>query len=92
MLDFSYLSDTDGSKPSVILNDKKVQLIESSLLYLKGKTGVYVDPYGKTRIYPDHQKILISHLLDNKDEDIKKLVSLFIEAVSLDEVIIADGD
>ncbi|PIT15212.1 hypothetical protein [Snodgrassella alvi] len=92
MLDFSYLSDTDGSKPSLTLDYKTTQLLNDAFLYLKEKTGIYIDPYGKTRIYPDHQRILINYLVKNKDNEIKKLVAFLSEAISKDEVIIADGD
>ncbi|WP_218056254.1 hypothetical protein [Gilliamella sp. App6-5] len=47
MLDFSYLSDQNGSKPSVILSDKKVQLLEQAFIDLKQKTGIIIDAYGR---------------------------------------------
>ncbi|MDX5631119.1 MULTISPECIES: hypothetical protein [unclassified Brenneria] len=92
MLDLSYLSDNDGTKPSLMLNDKIVRKAGSSFLHLKNKTGVYVDPYGKTRIYPDHQKILIDSLADFKDKEIVAFIEYLNEAMKNDEVIIADGD
>ncbi|WP_041411680.1 hypothetical protein [Serratia sp. FGI94] len=92
MLDLYYLSDSDGTKPSLILTDKVLRKIEASFLKLKNKTGVYIDPYGKTRVYPEHQKILIDDLSDFKDEDVVSLVNYLIEARNDNEVIIADGD
>jgi hypothetical protein len=92
MLDLSYLSDSDGTKPSLILHDKVLRKIEASFLDLKNKTGIYIDPYGKTRVYPEHQKILIDYLSDFKDEDVVSLVNYLIEARAGNEVIIADGD
>ena len=92
MLNFSYLSDTDGSKPSLFLNDKSAELLNDAFLYLEKKTGIYIDPYGTTKVYPDHQKILINYLLDNENNEIKKLLAYFREAISQDEVILADGD
>lgn len=92
MLDFSYLSDNDGSKPSLILHDKEIRKLESSFSYLKEKTGIYIDPYGKTRIYPDHQKILINHLMNIKDTDVMNFINFLIKASSENEIIIADGD
>jgi hypothetical protein len=79
MLDFSYLSDIDGSKPHLTLDYKTVQLLNDAFLYLKEKTGIYIDPYGKTRIYPDHQRILIHYLLDNKDNQIKKIIAFLVK-------------
>ncbi|MDK1144024.1 hypothetical protein QMS75_15900 [Cronobacter sakazakii] len=93
MLDLSYLSDDIGNGPSLILNDRVIRKLEDSFLFLKEKTGVYVDPYGKTRIYPEHQKILIKYLESkNKDDDIAAFVAFLLSSISQDEVIIADGD
>ncbi|WP_017347505.1 hypothetical protein [Pantoea sp. A4] len=92
MLDLSYLSDNDGTKPSFILNDRTIKKIEIAFLYLKNNTGVYIDPYGKTRIYPDHQKMLIDALKSFKDKEIFSLIEYFNHAIENDEVIIADGD
>ncbi|EKE4264387.1 hypothetical protein OUR91_004082, partial [Escherichia coli] len=60
--------------------------------YLKEKTGVYIDPYGKTRIYPEHQKILINYLAKIKDTDVINFINFLIKASSENEIIIADGD
>ena len=92
MLYLSYISDTDGGKPSLLLSDKSVKLLDDALFYLEEKTGIYIDPYGTTKVYPDHQKILIKYLSNNKDDEIKKLLAYFREAVSQDEIILADGD
>lgn len=92
MLDFSYLLDTDGSKPSLILHDKIIRKLEDSFFYLKEKTGVYIDPYGKTRIYPEHQIILINYLANIKDTDVINFINFLIKASSENEIIIADGD
>ena len=37
MLNFSYLSNTDGSKPSLLLSDKSVELLNDALFYLEKK-------------------------------------------------------
>ncbi|NIF21331.1 hypothetical protein [Candidatus Pantoea multigeneris] len=92
MLNLSYLSDNDGTKPSLIINDRVINEIEVLFFHLKNKTGVYVDPYGKTRIYPEHQKILIDALAPFKDKEIFSLIEYLNKAIENDEVIIADGD
>ncbi|MWP63131.1 hypothetical protein [Gilliamella sp. Pas-s25] len=74
MLDFSYLSDQNGSKPSVVLSDKKIQLLEQAFIDLKQKTGIIIDAYGRCRIYPNHQRILINLLQKHHDNEIQKLV------------------
>lgn len=92
MLDFSYLSDSDGSKPSLILHDKTIRKLESPFLYLKEKTGIYIDPYGKTKIYPEHQRILINYMAKIKDADVIKFTYFLIKASDENEIVIADGD
>ncbi|AYH04255.1 hypothetical protein [Pectobacterium parmentieri] len=92
MIDFSYLSDNDGSKPSLILHDKAIKKLETYFLLLKEKTGIYIDPYGKTRVYPDHQKILINFLVNIKDEEVINFVEFLTKAINENEVIIAEGD
>ena len=37
MLNFSYLSDTDGSKPSLLLSDKNIELLNDAFFYLEKK-------------------------------------------------------
>lgn len=92
MLDISYLSDVDGTRSSLVLNDKTIQLLADAFRYLKEKTGVYIDPYGTTRVYPDHQRILISYLTDNNDPEIKKIMTYFEKSASCSEVLIIDGE
>lgn len=92
MIDFSYLSDKDGSKPSLILHDKVIRKLESYFLLLKEKTGVFIVPYGKTRIYPDHQKILVNCLININDEEVINFVEFLTKAINEHEVIISDGD
>lgn len=92
MIDFSYLSDFDGIKPSLILHNNIIKKLENSFCYLKEKTGISIDPYGKTRIYPDHQKILISYLAKSKDSDIINFINFLVKASNENEIIIAEGD
>ncbi|ELY4324005.1 hypothetical protein DOX44_003785 [Cronobacter turicensis] len=87
------MSDSIGNGPSLILNDRMVMKLEVLFLFLKEKTGVYVDPYGKTRIYPEHQKILIKYLESkSKDGDIAAFVEFLVDCIYQDGVIIAYGD
>ncbi|WP_218059738.1 hypothetical protein [Gilliamella sp. wkB7] len=44
MLNFSYLSDTDGSKPSVVLNDKNVELLTDAFFHLEKKLEFILIP------------------------------------------------
>lgn len=92
MIDFSYSTDNDGSKPFIVLHDKVIQKLERAFYYLKEQTGIYIDPYGKTRIYPDHQKILINYLINTKDSEVNNFVNFLIKASNENEIIIADGE
>ncbi|WP_198227976.1 MULTISPECIES: hypothetical protein [unclassified Gilliamella] len=67
-------------------------MLTDAFFHLEKKTGIYIDPYGTTKVYPDHQKILINYLSNNNDNEIKELLVYFREAVSQDEIILAEGD
>lgn len=74
-----------------------VMKLEGLFLFLKEKTGVYVDPYGKNRIYLEHQKNLIKYLESkskskSKDGDIAAFVEFLVDCIYQDGVIIAYGD
>ncbi|ELY2785544.1 hypothetical protein ACMS1L_004360 [Cronobacter turicensis] len=87
------MSDSIGNGPSLILNDRMVMKLEGLFLFLKEKTGVYVDPYGKNRIYLEHQKNLIKYLESkSKDGDIAAFVEFLVDCIYQDGVIIAYGD
>lgn len=92
ILDISYLSDAQGRKPSFIIHDREFKLFESAFWALKQKTGVYIDPYGKTRVYPGHQKILVAFLRGVSDEKVVSFVSFLGASFEEDEVLIAYGD
>jgi hypothetical protein len=92
MLDFPYLSDDEGRKPSFAMDYKTINKIENCFFYLKEKTGIYIDPYGRTRVYPDHQRILINYLKNTKDKEVIDFINFLTIASNEDEVIIADGD
>ncbi|WP_339489407.1 hypothetical protein [Pseudomonas rhizophila] len=92
MLDISYLSDDNNEHPSFIIKDSEFKLFDPAFTELKNQTGVYIDPYGKCRIYPSHQKILISLLSKNNESRVIDFISFLKKAIQLDEVLFADGD
>ncbi|WP_158534271.1 hypothetical protein [Paracidovorax avenae] len=59
---------------------------------LQKKTGVFIDPYGKCKIYPDHLKIIIGTLEGNRIDVVSRFVDFLKEAVNQQEVLTADGD
>ncbi|UMZ15268.1 hypothetical protein I9018_15505 [Pseudomonas sp. MPFS] len=92
MLDFSYLADSQGNKPSLSIHDRDVKFLEPAFLDLEQKTGICIDPYGTTRIYPAHQQILVDYLQGRSEDKIVEFVHLLKNAIREDEVLVADGD
>lgn len=92
MLDISYLSDEQGDRPCFIIHDREYKFFDSAFLDLKQKTGVYIDSYGKTRVYPEHQRILINFLRKNNEDKVVGFVSFLRVSAEEGEVLIADGD
>jgi hypothetical protein len=68
-------------------------LLEESICALKEKTGVYIDPYGDTKLYPDHGKILLS-LMDSKktNDNVRRLLNIIQESIDKDELLFFIGD
>ncbi|UVK82387.1 hypothetical protein LOY46_23015 [Pseudomonas sichuanensis] len=92
MLDISYLSDDQGDKPSFMIHDRGFKFFEPAFLDLKQKTGVYIDPYGKTRVYPEHQRILINFLTKDSEDKVVGFVCFLRVSAEEGEVLMADGD
>ncbi|MCZ5215761.1 hypothetical protein ACBQ92_16270 [Escherichia fergusonii] len=92
MLDVSYFSDKCGCEPSIQLKDKTISMLDDAFIYLRSKTGVYIDCYGKTILYPEHQKIVIDYLRDNNNEEFVKFIRFLLTASKSHEVVIFDGD
>ncbi|KOC91623.1 hypothetical protein [Winslowiella iniecta] len=92
MIDFSYLSDKTGVEPSFIIKDAELNIFEEAFIYLKEKTGIYIDPYSKTRVYPSHQGILIEYFNKSVEKRAKEFVEYLKISQKKDEVLIADGD
>ena len=92
MLDISYLSDALGDKPSLQLSDAEVNRVQGAFNELREKTGLYIDPYGRSRIYPRQQKMLIALLLQDIDRDARGFVDFLKGSSEADEVLLVDGD
>jgi len=92
MLHIRYLLDVDGNKPFIELSLSELDFFGEAFNHLKKKTGIFIDPYGDTRIYPDHQRIVIDFLAATKDKRAIKLREFFKVASDRDEVLLASGD
>ena len=67
MLEVKYLSSANNE----LFTIEDAILLEDGFNYLKSKTGGYIDPYGDTYLYPDHQQILLDFWKDSNSEEIK---------------------
>lgn len=93
-LDIYYISDRKRGNCLITLSRSDLVFLEKSIFSLKEKTGVYIDAYGTTKLYPDHGKILLSSInclkVSNKNiEDFLRIIQLSIEK---DEILILEGD
>lgn len=66
-IDFTWLDKQNGSE-TVTLTDVGFNKIERALNELRGKTGLYIDPYSDTRVSPDHAKLLWTLIISDCSE------------------------
>jgi hypothetical protein len=91
-LDFYYTSKKTNTIESFKMKDSEIRLLEQVFEELQKKTGVFIDPYGKCKIYPDHLKI-IQKALEKSKSDVGARFSKFLDgAIFQEEVVTADGD
>jgi len=78
----------------VSLSDSDIRMLEEEISLLKEKTGIYVDPYGTTKLYPDHGKILLNFIVKNKknSKNINNLVNIIQDHITKNEILIFEGD
>lgn len=65
--------------------------IEAMINVLRQRTGIFIDPYGDTKLYPSHQKILIAYLEEFSRKNIE-LVNFLKESSALDAIVYCVGD
>ena len=65
--------------------------IEAMINVLRQRTGIFIDPYGDTKLYPSHQKILIAYLEKFPRKNIE-LVNFLKESSALDAIVYCVGD
>lgn len=65
--------------------------INEMIEYVKKKTGLYIDPYSDTKLYPSHQELIISFLNNYSDTHID-LINFFKGAIELDTIVYCIGD
>lgn len=78
------------STPEYTVSDYSA--LESGFRHLVSLTGVYIDPYGNTRLYPDHQRLLISYWKDNDHPEVRRLSAYLEEGSSREITLMFEGD
>lgn len=89
MVEVVYLLNP-GEHPVFVI--RNMMALESGFTFLKSKTGVYVDPYGDTRLYPAHQKILADYWAQSNDSEILNFRNYLLEAISGAHPLLFVGD
>ena len=98
MLDVYFLADyLSGSKAVPAQKDRIFSLDDFSLFkpgfeFLRSKTGVEIDEYGDTRLYPDHQRLLLDYWKDDLNLSVRKFAAFLTLAVNDNEVLLFIGD
>jgi hypothetical protein len=93
MMGFVWL-DERHSSPVTKLSDDHLHGLEQEFLFLRSKTGVFLDPYSNTRLAPDHAKLLSEAIKANgpKSKGIKRFAAMLDESVRSGRWIMALGD
>lgn len=88
MIEFFY--NTDSLIKKIYVNPDE-ENIEAMINVLRQRTGIFIDPYGDTKLYPSHQKILIAYLEKFPRKNIE-LVNFLKESSALDAIVYCVGD
>lgn len=88
MIEFFYNADSLIKKIYVNPDEEN---IEAMINVLRQRTGIFIDPYGDTKLYPSHQKILIAYLEKFPRKNIE-LVNFLKESSALDTIVYCVGD
>jgi len=93
MMHLVWLDDRRGSSV-VQISDDDWSKLDQELVFLRLKTGVWLDPYADTRLSPDHAKLLVDAIrsAQHKGDNIEKLVSALDQSVTMDRWMLAIGD
>jgi hypothetical protein len=92
-LDFAWLDDRSG-RSDLSLSYEDWSRIRNELLFLKQKTGVWLDPYSNTRLSPDHARLLRDALQarTEKSEGVQELILKLDDAVKQSRWMLIIGD
>jgi len=88
MIEVKYLSSPNCESFTI----ENEILLEDGFNYLKSKTGVYIDPYGTTRLYPEHQQIILDFWNNSNSDEIKFFCKFLTQSIKDKQVLLFVGD
>ena len=95
-IDFYDLLDANKKKILFEISQDDFDEIEFAFSRLRKKTGVYIDAYGKSRIYRNHVELLVSFMAESMKEatsDKRKILSETIAKFKIvDKGFLTEGD
>jgi transcriptional antiterminator Rof (Rho-off) len=95
-IDFYDLLDANKKKILFEISQDDFDEIEFAFSRLRKKTGVYIDAYGKSRIYRNHVELLVSFMTESMKEatlDKRKTLSETIAKFKIvDKGFLTEGD
>lgn len=80
-----------NEKFTITLKRQDIKKLEKVFTVLEKKSGLIIDPYGKSKISPDHSKILLEGIFAQK-VDFPEFVRILKYSVKNSEWIHTDGD
>ena len=100
-LDFYWLDEGSTTAPLVTLDAGDLKFVESALADLEAATGIFVDPYGRTRVSPAHASLLGAQLSARiqslpkspaSGQCLAQFLGVLNEAAAKGRWLLADGD
>lgn len=89
MVDVEYLTREQGKPRFAIQN---FALFAEGFNHLRAKTGVFIDPYGDSRLYPDHQRLLAAFWHKSKEPEIQAFLAYMTQSIQDDYTLLFIGD
>lgn len=80
-VDFSWLDEKNGEQ-FVSLNDRQFNQLEAPLSELLSKSGIVIDRYGRTRLSPDHARLILE-VIDKDNLDVRESLPDFIKMLKI---------
>lgn len=95
-IDFYDLLDTNKKKVLFEISQDDFDEMAFAFSHLRKKTGVYIDPYGKSRIYRNHVELFVSFMTESMKEAASNKRKILSETIlkfkTVDEGFLTEGD